>query len=207
MTDVNTLDIRGKCQESCFFLRLRLKEFTVSSIYFNHACFRMLLKVPSAGSSLGFPGIEPRSHFISNSSLRWNRWHEKRATHGQRSIPSLSNMVRSIFHPFRQPHRQRTPSVWVFLSMCVNRQVVYLRTDCRSALSAIKRCLDAFGPESSQSGFDQGHFRRSGQTKAACDRNPLAVVYHHQLPTLVAFGFSDGRPFFAAAKLPSINPC
>jgi len=39
----------------------------------------------------------------------------------------------------------------------------------------------------------------------ASDRNPLTVGRHHQFATFAAFDFSDGRPFFAAAKLPSIK--
>ncbi|MDP6599666.1 MAG: hypothetical protein QGI86_28000, partial [Candidatus Poribacteria bacterium] len=54
--------------------------------------------------------------------------------------------------------------------------------------------------ESSQSGLDQGHFRRSGRTEVASDRNPLTVGHHHQFATFAAFDFSDGRPFFCRCQ-------
>ena len=88
----------------------------------------------------------------------------------------------------------------------VDPQVVHLKTDCQRLCPQSKAVSRPDWLESSQSGLDQGHFRRSGRTEVASDRNPLTVGHHHQFATFAAFGFSDGMPsFFAAAKLPLIK--
>ena len=48
--------------------------------------------------------------------------------------------------------------------------------------------------------------RRGCRGNGASRRNTLAVDHHHPLRTFTSFGFSDtGPPFFAGAKLPSMN--
>ncbi|MAE19286.1 hypothetical protein CMK12_10230 [Candidatus Poribacteria bacterium] len=81
----------------------------------------------------------------------------------------------------------------------VDPQVVHLKTDCQrlgpqsKAVSTPLARVKSIRPR-------PRHFRRSGRTEVASDRNPLTVGHHHQFGTLAAFGFSDGRPsFFAAA--------
>jgi len=49
-------------------------------------------------------------------------------------------------------------------------------------------------------------FRRGCRVKVVSQRNTLAVDHHHPLRPLTPLGFSDSSaPFFAGAKLPSIN--
>lgn len=54
--------------------------------------------------------------------------------------------------------------------------------------------------------LNQGNFRRSCRVQVDCQRSTFAICQHHPLRTLSAFGFSDEwAPFFAEAKLPSMN--
>lgn len=58
----------------------------------------------------------------------------------------------------------------------------------------------------SQSPLNQGNFRRSCRVQVEPHRNSFAIAHHHPLRTLSAFGFPNKwTPFFAGAKLPSIN--
>jgi len=55
-------------------------------------------------------------------------------------------------------------------------------------------------------GFREFDFRRGGRSQVVSQRNTLAIDHHHPLCTLAALGFADSSaPFFAEAKLPSIN--
>ncbi len=52
----------------------------------------------------------------------------------------------------------------------------------------------------------QSHFGRRRRVDGTCQRYALAIRHHHPLCTLSTLGFSDvGAPFFAGAKLPSMN--
>jgi len=54
--------------------------------------------------------------------------------------------------------------------------------------------------------FEQRNLRRGRRVQVVSQRNTLAVDHHHPLRSLAAFGLSDAfAPFFAGAKLPSIN--
>ena len=54
--------------------------------------------------------------------------------------------------------------------------------------------------------FDERYFVRRRRVQVVSQRNTLAVDHHHPLRSLAAFGLSDAfAPFFAGAKLPSIN--
>jgi len=54
--------------------------------------------------------------------------------------------------------------------------------------------------------FDERDFVRGRRVQVVSQRNTLAVDHHHPLRSLAAFGLSDAfAPFFAGAKLPSIN--
>jgi len=53
---------------------------------------------------------------------------------------------------------------------------------------------------------DELDFRRGCRVKVVSQRNTLAVDHHHPLRPLTPLGFSDSTaPFFAGAKLPSMN--
>src|SRR5208283_151560 len=55
-------------------------------------------------------------------------------------------------------------------------------------------------------GFREFDFRRGGRSQVVSQRNTLAIDHHHPLCTLAPLGFADASaPFFAEAKLPSIN--
>ena len=52
----------------------------------------------------------------------------------------------------------------------------------------------------------QLYFRRRRGVDGTCQRYSLAIRHHHPLCTFSTLGFSDvGAPFFAGAKLPSMN--
>src|SRR5215472_9739732 len=54
--------------------------------------------------------------------------------------------------------------------------------------------------------LDERDFRGGCRVKVVSQRNTLAVDHHHPLRPLTPLGFSDSvAPFFAGAKLPSIN--
>jgi len=54
--------------------------------------------------------------------------------------------------------------------------------------------------------FDERDFRRGRRLQVVSQRKTLAVDHHHPLRTLAPLGFPDFlAPFFAGAKLPSIN--
>jgi hypothetical protein len=54
--------------------------------------------------------------------------------------------------------------------------------------------------------LDERDFRRGCRVKVVSQRNTLAVDHHHPLRPLTPLGFSDSvAPFFAGAKLPSMN--
>jgi hypothetical protein len=54
--------------------------------------------------------------------------------------------------------------------------------------------------------LDELDLGRGGRVKVVSQRNTLAVDHHHPLRPLTPLGFSDSvAPFFAGAKLPSIN--
>jgi hypothetical protein len=57
-----------------------------------------------------------------------------------------------------------------------------------------------------QRGFGEGDFVRRGRRQECSQRNTLAVDQYHPLRALAALGFPDrSAPFFAGAKLPSMN--
>ena len=52
----------------------------------------------------------------------------------------------------------------------------------------------------------QRHFMRRGALRVNGDRKTMTVGHCHDLGPLASFGFADaGTPFFAGAKLPSMN--
>jgi hypothetical protein len=54
--------------------------------------------------------------------------------------------------------------------------------------------------------FQERHFRRGRTVQVVSQRNTLAVDHHHPLRALAPLGLADAvAPFFAGAKLPSIN--
>ena len=54
--------------------------------------------------------------------------------------------------------------------------------------------------------LDELDLRRGSRVKVVSQRNTRAVDHHHPLRPLAPLGFADSRaPFFAGAKLPSIN--
>lgn len=54
--------------------------------------------------------------------------------------------------------------------------------------------------------FQERHFRRGRAVQVVSQRNTLAVNHHHPLRALAPLGLADAvAPFFAGAKLPSIN--
>jgi len=54
--------------------------------------------------------------------------------------------------------------------------------------------------------FREFDFRWRGRSQVLSQRNTLAIDHHHPLCTLAPLGFADAcAPFFAGAKLPSIN--
>src|SRR5208337_467222 len=54
--------------------------------------------------------------------------------------------------------------------------------------------------------FGEFDFRRRGRSQVLSQRKTLAIDHHHPLCTLAPLGLSNpGAPFFAEAKLPSIN--
>ena len=54
--------------------------------------------------------------------------------------------------------------------------------------------------------FRKFDFRRRGRSQVLSQRNTLAIDHQHPLCTVAPLGLSDpGAPFFAEAKLPSIN--
>lgn len=54
--------------------------------------------------------------------------------------------------------------------------------------------------------FSELDFRRRDRSQVLSQRKALAIDHHHPLCTLAPLGFADsGAPFFAEAKLPSIN--
>jgi hypothetical protein len=54
--------------------------------------------------------------------------------------------------------------------------------------------------------FEERDFVRGRRVQVVSQRNTLAVDHHHPLRSLAAFGLSDTfAPFFAGAKLPSVN--
>ncbi len=55
-------------------------------------------------------------------------------------------------------------------------------------------------------GFGESDFVRRGRRQECSQRNTLAVDQYHPLRAFATLGFSDGSaPFFAGAKLPSMN--
>jgi hypothetical protein len=57
-----------------------------------------------------------------------------------------------------------------------------------------------------QRGFRERHFVRRGRREECSQRNTFAVDQYHPLRALAALGFADRfAPFFAGAKLPSMN--
>jgi hypothetical protein len=55
-------------------------------------------------------------------------------------------------------------------------------------------------------GFGESYFVRRGRREECSQRNTFAVDQYHPLRALAALGFADGiAPFFAGAKLPSMN--
>ena len=62
------------------------------------------------------------------------------------------------------------------------------------------------GADRGEGDFGEFDFRRRGRSQVLSHRKTLAIDHHHPLCTLAAPGFSDpGAPFFAEAKLPSMN--
>ena len=166
-----------------------------------------------------------RSRFISASSLRWDRSHEK-----TRDTWSTADPIARPCGPSWSAKRWCALFSIVFASLvgddhlvfgssfyffrCAVISSMYWLASCQlftSGLPAIgfvsnQRLYRRHWLESSQCGLDQGHCRRWGRTKVVSERNSLTLCHHHQLRTLADFGFSDCRlPFLAAVKLPLIK--
>jgi len=77
------------------------------------------------------------------------------------------------------------------------------------ALGLLPRSSSAMAPphaDRRERFLDERDFRRGCRVKVVSQRNTLAVDHHHPLRPLTPLGFPDSvAPFFAGAKLPSIN--